>query len=249
MSMRLSRPTWPKICCAPARSIAKSGVPAAAILPAMRSAVQRGPFCSSMVSPSATPSALRAAALANANSGFRLASRSSAAAARGQSAGAKGAMLKASMPSTRSGTRRFVAVPAALLALVLPVLPIAARAWVSISSTGLASATAASSATRSNSASSKPSRPLRNTRSGSPLALRTAAENSSSAERLIRCTDHASATPKATASSATAWRHGWARHSRPIRSRSRLVFTPGARCRWRTAATRGRRALRRRPNA
>ena len=50
-------------------------------------------------------------------------------------------------------------------------------------------------------------------RSASPLAARTAAQNSPSADALIRCTENASATPSVTASSAAALRHGWWRSS------------------------------------
>jgi hypothetical protein len=103
-------------------------------------------------------------------------------------------MVSASMPSSRSGVRS-------------PLSGCSAR--VSISSTGVAAATPGATAARSYSASSTPERDaLRSDRSGSPLAARTAAENSDSAELLIRWTEYASATPSATASSATAWRHG-----------------------------------------
>ena len=53
----------------------------------------------------------------------------------------------------------------------------------------------------------------RNSRSGWPFTERTAVENSSSADALIRCTENASATPSTTATTAAALRHGWWRSS------------------------------------
>ena len=51
-------------------------------------------------------------------------------------------------------------------------------------------------------------------RSGWPCTLRTARENSLSADALMSCTANPSATPSMTATTAAAVRHGWARKER-----------------------------------
>src|SRR5256885_1817308 len=119
------------------------------------------------------------------------------------SAGATGASRSASPPSTRNCTG--VAVPA--------------RAVASIQ--GAARLTWGCCATRPYSDSGRPPRMARNSRSGRPLTVRTARENSSSADWLITCTAKPRATPSMMATRAVAVRQGCWRSSCQEKVRSR----------------------------
>jgi hypothetical protein len=147
------------------------GAPPVATLPATRSVMKAGPDCSETASPSRRPSRSRATGLAKAPvRGSGRPSRSSPAADRGSKAGASGTASSVSMPSTRTATR----------------LPSVAGVGVDFQHrAGQLHRRVGGHALEQ--ASSKP-RP-RSVRSGSPLAARTADENSSSAELLIRCTE------------------------------------------------------------
>jgi len=105
-------------------SIAASGGPAAATLPATRSSIRPCGVCSASVVAS-LPKRRSAAALRKTTPGSIAAKRSLPARGRGSIAGARRATTNASMPTTRIGTRR----------------PAASNANVSASTTGLATAT------------------------------------------------------------------------------------------------------------
>ena len=128
--MRLSRPAEPSSDCAPAMSITAIGGPPAATVPAIRSDLRPPLVCSVSVVASA-PRRRSAAALRKTASGSSAAKRSELDRGRGSSAGARPATTSASMPTSRIGTRA----------------PLASKAKVSASTTGLASATPGVAAT------------------------------------------------------------------------------------------------------
>ena len=198
-------------------STTTSARPAAATVPATVNTCGPAAVGSTSRPPVRRPSAFSAAGFRKAASGDRKPLRPPSpadASGRGSRSGATLVMLSASTPTSRSATpawrRPGSGATGALAALSAP----SRQPRTSSSSTGLAWATAASSTRRANRRSSRPSGPLAAAvASGWPLTERTAWANSASAEALIICTELASATPRATASRATPWRHGWWRHS------------------------------------
>ena len=195
-SIRDTCPLRPKKSCAAPMSITASGAPPAATVPATCTACMRRPFCNCSVV--VLPSAACAAGFRNTVPGVNKAKRSAPVWGRGISAGAIWATTRASTPTTRRATR-------GLAASVTAIVP--------NSTTGLASSTCGCCATCAKTVSSKLPVAARNSRSGWPFTERTAVENSSSADALIRCTENASATPSITATTAAALRHGWWRSS------------------------------------
>ena len=180
----------PNSSCAAPMSMTASAVPPAATLPAICTSRRCAPICS-VTRCAVSPSAVRVAALRKTWPGAKSEKRAAPSAGTGISAGASVGSTSASTPTMRSGRRRS------------PSTAVAA-----ISTTGLASATCGCRATRANKVSSKLPCAARSSRSGWPLTERTALENSSSAEALMRCTEKASATPSITATTAAALRHG-----------------------------------------
>ena len=205
--MRDSLPPWSNKSCAAPKSITTKGAPLALTRPAISMVGSAKPDCRRIWDGVAPASAL-AAALRKPVLGAKMANRfvllsaspgaTGARSGSGIKSGATGATSKASIPITRTAVR-------------LPVVGCAR--YVLISSTGEAWAIWGKGYTRAYTPSSKLPCAARSERSGSPFTERTACENSSSAEALIKCTANASATPSVTASTAAALRHGWWRSS------------------------------------
>ena len=224
--MRDNCPPRPHRSWAAPMSITASGAPPAATVPATCTACIRRPFCRYTVPvfpgwpvlPEA-PSAACAAGFRNTTPGARMAKRSAPAMGRGMRAGAICATTRASTPTTRKAVRGPVA---------------SAAAMVPSSSTGLASSTCGCCTTWAKTASSKLPVAARSSRSGCPFTERTAVENSSSADALIRCTENARATPSMTATTAAALRQGWWRSScqEKVRSRAHMLLPALTGLRW-----------------
>ena len=210
------RSTWPQRCrpsCSAPMSITASGGPDAATVPAMRRVCMRPPSCHGRgvcrACSGVRPRASSAGALRKTASGANRSSRPPPSNGRGMSAGATGASRSASPPSTRNCTG--VAVPA--------------RAVASIQ--GAARLTWGCCATRPYSDSGRPPCMARSSRSGWPLTVRTARENSSSADWLITCTAKPRATPSMMATRAVAVRQGCWRSSCQEKVRSRASMGDG----------------------
>ena len=169
-------------------------------------------------------SACRAAVLRNTASGAKKSRRLPPSNKRGMSAGAIGASLMASLPTTRSTVPSVApsvlpCVPCLLGVFALPG-SFTSPVWLFrpgsstvVSIHGTAAATPAVCATCGYSASGRPPCMACSCKSGWPLTLRTARENSSSADWLMTCTAKPSATPSMMATSAVAVRQGCWRSS------------------------------------
>ena len=202
-SIRLISAWRPNRSCTAAMSMTASGGPVACTLPATRTGLSCKPCCNCS---GPLPSARRAAALRNTASGANRSRRPAWVSGQGIRSGATDATCRASTPTMRSRVRRAVAsLPSAL---VLSSSTGEARTTSGWCRRRASTAGAAGAASADCSAGWK-----RNSRSGCPPTERTACENSSSADALIRCTENARATPSMTDTTAAALRHGWWRSS------------------------------------
>ncbi len=212
----------------------------------MRRLSRRSPITSVTVSPTERCNCASAVGEANKPSPSKPGSAAPPAARVPTRSGSSSALRSASMPMIRSAPERARAR--------LPARGVPSSTVASTSSSGAASATAGSVAMRPYQDSSNPSGGPRTDRSAAPDRLRSAAENSASAEALIRYTAVPRATPVAIAATWIRARAGWARARPPAKCVSSqhdaVSFTARRRAaRARLQAARAPAAARGRPSA